>query len=150
MNAVFHTHTPANMAIAAQRHGLLPITQQAMLFHGRLSYHDFTGFEFEAGMEDMLDRDLGPNRIAVLRNHGILIAAETVPEAFVLHHFFEMAAQAQVGALGRSAEIVVPSEDICRKAADRRWISWKRTRNGGKNWGACLRMADRLFPDYAS
>jgi ribulose-5-phosphate 4-epimerase/fuculose-1-phosphate aldolase len=149
VNAIFHTHTPANMAVAAQRHGLLPITQQAMLFHGRLSYHDFTGFEFEAGMEDVLDRDLGPNRIAVLRNHGVLIAAETVPEAFVVHHFFEMAAQAQVAALGRSAEIVVPGEDICSKAAQTMDLM-EATRNGGKNWGACLRMADRLFPDYAS
>ena len=100
-------------------------------------------------MEDMLDRDLGANKIAVLRNHGIVIAAETVPEAFVLHHFFEIAAQAQVGALGRGAEIVVPSEDICRKAAETMDLI-EATRNGGKNWGACLRMADRLFPDYAT
>jgi ribulose-5-phosphate 4-epimerase/fuculose-1-phosphate aldolase len=149
VNAVFHTHTPANMAVAAQRHGLLPITQQALLFYGRLSYHDFTGFEFEAGMEDMLDRDLGPNKVAVLRNHGILIAAETVPEAFVFHHFFEIAAQAQVGALSRGTEIVIPSDDICHKAAQTMDLI-AATRNGGKNWGACLRMADRLFPDYAS
>ena len=149
VNAVFHTHTPANMAVAAQRHGLLPISQQAMLFYGRLSYHDFTGFEFEPGMEDVLDRDLGANKVAVLRNHGIVIAADSVAEAFVMHHFFEIAAQAQVGALERGNDVVIPTEDICRKAAETIDLI-QATRNGGKNWDACLRMAGRLFPDYAT
>ena len=137
------------MAVAAQRHGLLPISQQAMLFYGRLSYHDFTGFEFEPGMEDVLDRDLGAKKVAVLRNHGIVIAADSVAEAFVMHHFFEIAAQAQVGALGRSNDVVIPAEDICRKAAETMDLI-QATRNGGKNWDACLRMAGRLFPDYAT
>jgi ribulose-5-phosphate 4-epimerase/fuculose-1-phosphate aldolase len=149
VNAVFHTHTPANMAVSAQRRGLLPITQQAMLFHGRLSYHDFGGFEFEPGMEHLLDHDLGSNKIAVLRNHGLVIAAESVPEAFVMHHFFEMAAQAQIGALAGGADIIVPDDDRCRKAADMMDLI-QATRNGGKNWAACLRLADRLFADYSS
>jgi ribulose-5-phosphate 4-epimerase/fuculose-1-phosphate aldolase len=147
--AVFHTHTVANMAVAAQQEGLLPITQQALLFYGRLSYHDFTGFEFEAGMEDVLASDMGANKIAVLRNHGVVIAAESIAEAFVLHHFFEIAAQAQVAALAGGREIVVPSPDVCRKAADT-MDAIQATRNGGKNWDACLRMADRLFPEYAT
>lgn len=149
VNAVFHTHTPANMAVAAQRRGLLPITQQAMLFYGRLAYHDFQGFEFEPGMEDALDRDLGPHKIAILRNHGIVIAAESVPEAFVMHHFFEIAAQAQIGALAGGEDVVIPDAATCRKAADTMDLI-QATRDGGKNWAACLRLADRLFPDYAN
>ena len=45
----------------------------------------------------------------VLRNHGALVVGETVAEAFVLHHFLELAAQAQVGALAGGGDIVVPS-----------------------------------------
>ena len=149
MNAIFHTHTPANMAVAAQRRGLLPITQQAMLFYDRIAYHDFGGFEFEPGMEQRLHADLGPNKVAILRNHGVLIAAESVPEAFVLHHFFEIAAQAQIGALAGGADVSIPSDDVCRRAAETMDVI-QATRNGGKNWAACLRLADRLFPDYAS
>ena len=149
VNAIFHTHTPANMAVAAQRRGLLPITQQAMLFYDRIAYHDFGGFEFEPGMEQRLHADLGPNKVAILRNHGVLIAAESVPEAFVLHHFFEIAAQAQIGALAGDADVSIPSDDVCRRAAETMDVI-QATRNGGKNWAACLRLADRLFPDYAS
>ena len=149
MNAIFHTHTPANMAVAAQRHGLLPITQQAMLFFGRMAYHDFGSFEFEAGMEGKLHRDLGPHKIAILRNHGLLIAAESVPEAFVIHHFFEIAAQAQIGALGGGAEVLIPSEEVCRAASETMDLI-QATKDGGKNWAACLRLADRLFPEYTT
>jgi ribulose-5-phosphate 4-epimerase/fuculose-1-phosphate aldolase len=148
VNAVFHTHTPANMAIAAQKHGLLPITQQAMLFYRRIGYHNFHGFEFEVGMEEALHRDLGAHKIVVLRNHGVLIASETIAEAFVIHHFFEIAAQAQIGALSGGAELSVPSDEVCEAAAQTMDLI-EATRNGGKNWASCLRLADRLFPDYA-
>jgi ribulose-5-phosphate 4-epimerase/fuculose-1-phosphate aldolase len=147
-NAIFHTHTPANMAVAAQTRGLLPITQQAMLFFERIAYHDFNGFEFEPGMEHALHHDLGRHKIIILRNHGVLIAAETVAEAFVIHHFFEIAAQAQVGALSGGADILIPDDALCRKAAQTMDLI-EATKNGGKNWPSCLRLADRLFAEYA-
>lgn len=149
LHAIFHTHTQANMAISVQKRGLLPITQQAMLFHGRLAYHEFAGFEFEPGMETKLVESLGSHKVAVLRNHGLLIAAESVPEAFVLHHFFEIAAQTQVAALSGGEEIVIPDAATCEAAAATMDMI-QATKNGGKNWAACLRLADRLFPDYAS
>lgn len=149
VQAIFHTHTPANMAISIQKRGLLPITQQAMLFHQRLAYHEFAGFEFEPGMEAKLVDSLGRHKVAVLRNHGLLIAAESVPEAFVLHHFFEIAAQAQVAALSGGEEIVIPDAATCESAAATMDMI-EATKNGGKNWAACLRLADRLFPDYAT
>ena len=148
-NAIFHTHTPANMAVAAQRRGLLPITQQALLFYDRIAYHEFSGFEFEPGMEEaLLDRNLGEHKVAILRNHGLLIAAESVAEAFVLHHFFEIAAKAQIGALSGDSELVIPDDRVCQKAADTMELI-EATKNGGKNWSACLRLANRLFPDFA-
>lgn len=149
VHAIFHTHTPANMAVSAQKRGLLPITQQALLFHGRIAYHSFGGFEFEPGMEQRLHADLGRHKVAVLRNHGLLIAAGSVPEAFVLHHFFEIAAQAQVAALAGGEEIVIPDPATCDAAAAT-MEEIGATRDGGKNWGACLRLANRLFPDYSS
>ena len=38
--AAVHTHSPANLAVSAQKHGLLPLTQQAMRFYHRIGvYH---------------------------------------------------------------------------------------------------------------
>jgi ribulose-5-phosphate 4-epimerase/fuculose-1-phosphate aldolase len=85
----------------------------------------------------------------VLRNHGLVIAAESVPEAFVMHHFFEMAAQAQVRALSGGADLIIPDDDTCRKAAETMDLI-QATQNGGKNWAACLRLAERLFADHST
>src|SRR5262245_47752334 len=37
--AAVHTHSPANLAVSAQKRGLLPITQQAMRFYDRIAYY---------------------------------------------------------------------------------------------------------------
>lgn len=149
IGAVFHTHTVANMAVAAQSHGLLPLTQHALMFHGRISSHAFEGFEFEPGMDRKLVDDLGSNNVAVLQNHGALVVGRNVPEAFVIHHFYEVAAQAQVAALSGGTSVIVPSEEICNKASET-LAGLEAAKDGGKNWQACLRLADKLFPDFRS
>src|SRR5437016_12957298 len=37
--AAVHTHSPANLAVSAQKMGLAPITQQAMRFYNRIAYY---------------------------------------------------------------------------------------------------------------
>ena len=74
--------------------------------------------------------------------------AESVPEAFVIHHFFEIAAQAQIAALSGGAEVIIPDELVCRKAAETMDLI-EATKGGGKNWASCLRLANRLCPDHA-
>jgi len=39
IRAAIHTHSPANLAVSAQKCGLLPITQQAMRFYDRIAYY---------------------------------------------------------------------------------------------------------------
>ncbi len=149
IDVVFHTHTPATIAVSNQAHGLLPISQHALLFQNRLAYHDFNGLEFNAGMDEALLRDLGDKRIALLRNHGALITADSVAEAVVLHHFLEFACQAQVASLAGGHDLVVPQAGVVADAA-RQYAEVEATRDGGKNWDALKRRAERLFPDYKS
>jgi len=42
-----YTHTTAGLAVAAQKHGLLPLTQHAMRFTGTLAYHDYEGIAID-------------------------------------------------------------------------------------------------------
>ena len=146
LNAVFHTHTPANMGVSAQKHGLLPINQHAMRFYNQIVYHDFRGFEFDLAMRDPLIDDLGDSYVALLRNHGALVCADSIPEAFVVHHFLEMACKGQIAALAGGAEIVLPDEAACKYAADQ--IQGRDSDRAAKDWGACLRLADRLDPGF--
>lgn len=147
LNALFHTHTPANMGVASQKQGLLPINQHAMHFYGRIAYHDFGGFEFDVNMREPLVRDLGDKQFALLRNHGSLVCGRSVGEAYVEHHFLEMACQGQIAALAGGAEVVLIAPEICEFAAKQAADNHNRA-TGGKDWLSSLRMADRLDPSF--
>ena len=47
VQCVMHTHTAAGIAVSAQEHGLLPISQHAMRFTSSLAYHDYEGLALE-------------------------------------------------------------------------------------------------------
>ena len=149
--AMFHTHSPAAMAVSVQKCGLLPLTQHALIFHGRVAYHDFHGFEFEPRMRELLVRDLGTTAdIMILRNHGVLVTGRTVPEAVFRHHYLEMACRAQVAALGasRPEDLILPDEATCRFGAEQ-MASRGVVDERGRDWTALTRLADAVFPDYA-
>lgn len=146
--ATFHTHTPANIAVSAQRFGLLNISQHAVRFHGRIGYHDFKGFEFdEAGRRGLLDA-LDQRRIAILRNHGALVCGRTIAEAYIHHHFVETACRAQVQALSAGLEnlLQIPA-DIAEHAAQQ--IERKPAiTEQHHDWQALLRQVEAGSPSY--
>jgi ribulose-5-phosphate 4-epimerase/fuculose-1-phosphate aldolase len=45
-HCVLHTHTRAGVAVAAQRGGVLPISQQSTFVLASLAYHDYEGVAF--------------------------------------------------------------------------------------------------------
>ncbi|MBM3486730.1 MAG: class II aldolase/adducin family protein [Alphaproteobacteria bacterium] len=148
VSAVFHTHTVANMGVSSQKHGLLPINQHAMRFYKQIVYHDFKGFEFDYAMRGVLEKDLGDKMVMMLRNHGVLVCGRSIAEAFVLHHFLETACRGQIAALSAGIDnIVLPDEAACeyaRKQAEENAANLA----GGKDWPACLRLAERLDPSF--
>ena len=114
---VIHTHTADGIAVSAQAEGLLPISQHAMRFYNRLAYHDYQGIALDLEERDSLVADLGPHRAMILRNHGLLAAGRTIPEAFVNIYFLERACQAQVKATMGGDELVYPSAEVCERTA---------------------------------
>jgi ribulose-5-phosphate 4-epimerase/fuculose-1-phosphate aldolase len=149
--AVFHTHSPANMGVAAQKCGLLPISQHALLFHNRLGYHDFKGFEFDLAGRARLVQDLGPHLCMIMRNHGVLACGRTVPEAYFLHHYLEMACRAQIAALsaGGPEALIMIDPDISEHGAQQMGARGTVTAEG-RDWPALIALAATLAPDFAS
>ena len=143
---VIHTHTPAGMAVSAQAHGLLPLSQTAMLFHGNLGYHDYEGIAIEMDERRRLTDNLGSNLAMILRNHGLLSAGRSIAEAFNAIFFLERACQAQVHALAGGVELNLPAEEAARKtAAIFREHAFKAAE---RDWPALLRLAERLDPGF--
>ena len=70
VNWVLHSHTRAGMAVSCMKGGLLPLTQQAMLFDGHLSYHEYDHQTVGSEECEKLAADLGTNNAIILHNHG--------------------------------------------------------------------------------
>ena len=72
VNFAIHVHTRPGMAVSAIKSGFAMVSQEAMQFYNRISYHDFEGVALNPAEAERLQRDLGPvNRAMILRNHGL-------------------------------------------------------------------------------
>jgi ribulose-5-phosphate 4-epimerase/fuculose-1-phosphate aldolase len=114
---VIHTHTADGIAVSCQQEGLLPISQHALKFYGRLGYHDYEGIALDLEERDRLVRSLGPHQAMILRNHGLLAAGGSFAEAFLNIYFLERACQAQVKAMSGGAKLNLPSREVCERTA---------------------------------
>ncbi len=143
---VMHTHTTAGLAVAAQRHGLLPLTQHAMRFTGCLAYHDYEGIALDVDEQARLVADLGACNAMILRNHGLLACGPTVHDAFDLMIHLQRACEAQVAALAGGAELSIPAPAVAAKVA----AQFARPgRTAPRNaWTALLRMLDKVDPSF--
>jgi len=114
---VVHTHTEAGIAVSCQEEGLLPISQHALKFYGHLGYHGYEGIALDLDERAVIVQDLGPHRALVLRNHGLLAAGRTIPEAFDHIYFLERACRAQIAAQAGGGRLVLPPEEVRLRTA---------------------------------
>jgi len=150
---VLHTHSDAATAVSALKSGLLPLSQFAMHFYNRVGVHDYEGVVLDLDEQARLQESLGPHRVLLLRNHGVMTIGQTVPEAFMLVYYFERAARiqlaAQAAAAVRGEDLHLPPHEVCEHTArqftelqgDIRWP-------GSREWPGFLRLLDDLDPSY--
>lgn len=144
--AVIHLHYGPGVAVSAQKEGLLPISQTAMLVHKHIAYHDYEGVALNLDERERLIRDLGDKNIMILRNHGTLSLGRTVGEAFIMQYFLIKACEIQVAAQAAgNAELNMPSKEALEttyKQSDDLPLASR------LSWPALLRLLDRIDPSY--
>jgi ribulose-5-phosphate 4-epimerase/fuculose-1-phosphate aldolase len=144
---VVHTHTQAGIAVSAMKEGLLPLSQHAMKFYGRLAYHSYEGIALDLDERERLVRDLGQHKAMVLQNHGLLIGGTSIPEAFHMTYMLERACAAQVAALSCGREVLLPPAEVCAHTAEQ----FRRQEDDAHYvwmWESALRMIEEGRPDY--
>lgn len=146
LHCVIHLHTVAGMALSMLEEGLLPLSQHAMMLHGRIGYHDYEGIALDLDERKRLVSDLGTHRAMVLRNHGLLTAGSSVAEAWLRMFYLEKAACAQMMAMAASSKLVVPPAGVSEHAS-RQHAGFERAM-GENEWPALLRRLDRESPGY--
>ena len=140
IHCVMHTHTRAGLAISCLKEGLKPIFQDAAIFHNRVSYHDWQGMSTEVEECKDIAKNLGNNKVMILRNHGLLTCGETIGEAFILMYYLDKACKNQLDTMSTGLETIVPSDNIMEFAAGQ--YEDPRFRLGKHEWPALLRLLD--------
>jgi ribulose-5-phosphate 4-epimerase/fuculose-1-phosphate aldolase len=147
VQCVLHTHTPDGVAVSAQEHGLLPISQQATIALSSIGYHDYEGIAVNDAEKPRLVNDLGHNANFILRNHGLLTVGPSVADAFLVMFNLQRACEIQVRALSAKVKEVDPRIVAGVKAN----VAMVTKGMGGQiAWPALLRKLGRVNPGHES
>lgn len=146
---VMHAHTEATLAVSNYREGLLPLSQHALRFYGKIGFLDYCGLFDSAQKRASLPKALGDGDVLMLRNHGPLVVGLSVQECFSRMYYLERACRMQVASLSQCrehrAELVVPAAADCA-------IMAKAFENGeavvSREWAALVRMLQQTAPGF--
>lgn len=139
INSIFHIHTPEIVALSTHPEGLMQLSQWALHFYGKISYHDYDSLALSGEQGKKLVSDLGKNFNIILRFHGSISAGKTIMEAMFYTYHLQMAAKSQCYSASFPKNLLLKKE-ICQKAVEdllsfekdlgkRDWLAWVRKFN---------------------
>jgi len=143
---VMHLHTDDGVAVSAQAHGLLPVTQTAMIIGANLAYHDYEGIALDLDERERLIANLGDSNVMILRNHGTLTCGPSVASAFYRMFTLERACTMQVRAMSGGTKLNMPSDNAIQTVKNQ--VSGGNQSLANKAWPALLRMLDAQDPSF--
>ncbi len=137
VQAIFHLHTPASVAVSTTQDGLLPLSQWALHFYRRVRYHDYDALLLSDAQGEAMVRDMGQEHVLFMRHHGFITTGRTAAEALFYTYHLEQACKTQCLAKGMNAPLRYLQEDVCAKANEvllafekdlgrRDWHAWQR------------------------
>jgi len=144
-NAICHVHTTASMAVCSLEEGLLPINFYACNFVGRLAYHKFEGVTVRAEEGERLLANLGNRNILMLRNHGPVVLAPTLPSMFLQMWALQRACEIQLATLSMGQPVsLVPADVVAVHQRDLGSVAVPGTQPGATDFAAWVRRIDRV------
>lgn len=147
VGCVLHTHTKAGVAVSMQKDGLLPLSQVSLFPLMSIGYHDYEGVALNPEEKPRLVADLGDGTSLILRNHGLLTAAPTIPDAFLAMYLLETACQTQLLAQSAGVELTqVEPRILDGIAAQAQQVT--KGLGGQLAWPGLLRKLDRRDPSF--
>jgi ribulose-5-phosphate 4-epimerase/fuculose-1-phosphate aldolase len=147
VGCVIHVHTNEGVAVAAQKDGLLPISQIATLALSSLGYHDYEGIALRDEEKPRLVRDFGHSSALILRNHGLLSVGPTVADAFLSMYVLQRACEVQVLAQAGGKELVNVDPRILAGVKENAGAATKGM-GGALAWPGLRRKLDRVDASY--
>lgn len=116
----FHTHMPYATALCAlQGRPLRWIGQNSLRFYGRTIVDEhYNGLALDNTEGDRIAASIGDAEIVFMKNHGVMIIARTIEEAWDDLYYLERACQVQVMAESTGRKLQEVSDDLARQTCD--------------------------------
>ena len=96
---VFHAHPPSALAATALKNGIPFLVQDSSMLYGKVGYHEWEGLSLNKDERKRIAKNLGNNKVLIMKNHGLLTVGETAGEAFMNMYYAirmcEVAVQAE-------------------------------------------------------
>ena len=146
-HCVMHTHTTAGIAVACTQGGLAQNNFYSAQLHDLVAYHDFEGITIHADEAPRLLKNIGDKPVVILRNHGLLAWAKTLPLAFVRLWTLQRACDIQVAQAAMGPAIRVP-EPVARKTTHDAFQFDARFGAGQDVFDALVRQVDKIDASY--
>ena len=145
---LLHVHSPYATAVACLADPeIKPIDQNTARFYNRVAIDlGFGGIADDQAEGERLVRALGNGNRMMMGNHGVLIAAETVAQAFDDLYYLERACQTLVLAYSTGQKLNVMPAELAEKTA-RGWENYKDS--AFVHFAEMKRILDAKDPSYA-
>ncbi|WP_397448831.1 aldolase [Pseudomonas sp. NA-150] len=117
--AAFHTHMPNATALAMiEGEPLAWAGQTALKFYGRVAVDEqFNGLALDNSEGDRIAAAMGDADIVFLKNHGVMVTAPSIAEAWDDLYYLERAAEVQLKAMSSGRPLKVVPKAIAEKTA---------------------------------
>ena len=145
---LIHLHPAYATALASLANPeVLPIDQNTARFYNRVAHDmDYGGMANTDSEGDRLGRLLGNRQIMMMGNHGVLVCASTVAEAFDLTYYFERACRNMILAYQTGQQLHVMTPAIAERTAQ----EWEADREQFQShFVEMKRILDDKDPSYA-
>jgi ribulose-5-phosphate 4-epimerase/fuculose-1-phosphate aldolase len=148
VGAAFHTHMPNATALSmVEGEPLVWAGQTALKFYGRVAVDEnYNGLALDEREGDRIAAVLGDKDILFMKNHGVMVCAPNIAEAWDDLYYLERAAEVQLKAMSTGRRLIPVSENIATQAA-------KQMREGDPESArlhleSVRRVLSSITPDY--
>ncbi|KQR68917.1 aldolase [Rhizobium sp. Leaf341] len=150
VGAAFHTHMPNATALSmVEGEPLVWAGQTALKFYGRVAVDEaYNGLALDEREGDRIAAVLGDKDILFMKNHGVMVCAPNIAEAWDDLYYLERAAEVQLKAMSTGRRLLPVSPEIATIAA--RQMREGDPESARLHLASVRRVLDRQSPDYNS
>ncbi|MFW2382998.1 MAG: class II aldolase/adducin family protein [Acidimicrobiales bacterium] len=151
IHCILHTHIPASTVVASLEGGLVPLVQHALIVFEQIVYVDLDIGNDAESVSDVV-KQMGPKKIAMIRNHGVFVVGQTVAEVLFLTITLEYACRLQLDAL-QSGGNPLPLDPLAASELSKQFTTDPNNQfafDGSLQWEGWLRKLERINSCYRS